>query len=335
MKLSHLETFMDDYDQHLKKYGYFVIEKVIPEATCKALLGHVISSFPQSQTDFIIKPDFRMHVPLSLTPLVGQSIEKILSPAATVVSEFLSGSQKLVELSSITVFPHAQAQNIHPDEQNKNKQLLSVFVNLVPTTQASGALHIVPGSHLNYKKDHSKEIDQVLELPMGSAVFMNSKTWHGGGANQTVDRIRPIFYFSFGEPNLPGPTYSIRPDVRKLEKELSNFILPTQPAAILWHEKARPTIPEGAFVTSLLRSENTPETTLLLVENCCVTKQVQISSQTPWLLEIMTLVVQSPGKFTLAEISERVGVDLAWLLEFFSYYGVEGWFAAADERVVV
>lgn len=45
-----------------------------------------------------------------------------------------------------------------------------------------------------------------------------------------------------------------------------------------------------------------------------------------WLLDTIRLVSQCPGEFTLSEIGSQLGVEVLWLIEFFSYYGSEGWF---------
>ena len=51
---------------------------------------------------------------------------------------------------------------------------------------------------------------RVMTLPKGSSVLMDSRVVHSGTANTSHDCMRPVFYFSFGEKDISGPTYSIR-----------------------------------------------------------------------------------------------------------------------------
>ena len=150
-----------DYYQQLDEKGFFVIEKALSPELCSELLGYVIASFSKTRPDFVLEPSFRIHTPLELTSLTSKVITQVVQKGYSGVDRFLSGSQRLVECSSITVFPHAKAQKIHPDEQNPGKNLISVFVNLAPTTQTSGALRIIPGSHTHL----SDLAPKALEIP--------------------------------------------------------------------------------------------------------------------------------------------------------------------------
>ena len=48
-----------------------------------------------------------------------------------------------------------------------------------------------------------------MTLPKGYCVLMDSRLFHSGTAN-TSNSPRPVFYFTFGEQSLKGPTYSIK-----------------------------------------------------------------------------------------------------------------------------
>lgn len=312
-----------DYYQQLDQNGFFVIEQAIAPDLCTELLGYVIHSFARTQSDFILEANFRAHTPLALTPLVSGAMTQVVQQGYASLDRFLAGAQRLVECSSITVFPYAKAQSIHPDEQNIGKNLISVFVNLAPTTQESGALRIIPGSHRRVRNAPPNVTPDVLELPLGSAVFMNSKTWHGGGANQTTDKIRPVFYFSFGEPHLEGPTYSILPEVFDLAKSLNDFRGTAQQQ---WSPQSRPVLPDGVLITSTLSPDS--ERMLLLISHGKVVRRVTLSDDKPWIQAIIERVVQSSEPLTLTEITKDVGVDINWLIQFFTYYGQEGWFRA-------
>lgn len=314
-----------NYSQKLEDDGFFVIERAISETFSAELLGFVIDSFSDTNPDFILESSFRVHSPLELTPLVERAVNEIVTPAYSALDPFLQGSKRLVELSSITVFPHANAQNIHFDEQNAGKYLISIFVNLAPTSRESGALSIIPGSHKAPDHDFSEDPYDVVELPIGSAVFMNSKTWHGGGSNQTLDRIRPVFYMSFGEPGMDGPTYSIRDDVFGLGKQLSDFNGSTI-AVSDWGAEARPRVPENKLIVAPLNIEQDPG--YLLLKNGVVEKRFDVSDDSHAAQQLFTMVMQQPGHRTLGEIHKELELDMGWLQSFFQYYGNEGWFTA-------
>ena len=311
--------------QEFEDRGYVVAPSLFSEETCTDLLQYIIASFHRTKSDYIIEPNSRVHSPLELTSLTQDAVTQAVEPNYNTLETFLSGSQRLVELSSITVFPYAKAQRIHPDEQNLGKHLISVFINLAPTTKASGALRIIPGSHKDPDRNFRSVASEVLELPLGSAVYMNSKTWHGGGANQTSDRIRPVFYFSFGEPGLDGPTYSILPDVANLNKSLSDFKKQGPRKVTAWSVDSRPTLPYGASVVTPL--DVSQGSSLLLISQQRVLKQVKLSPETPWIKQIISMVVEAPGQYSLSDIQHQVGIDMDWLINFFSYYSQEGWFS--------
>lgn len=210
-------------DSSFEEDGYAIVKEALPESLCAELLSFIIASFATTRQDFVLEPEFRVHCPLAWEDIVETCLSTILAPIQGLLSRFLGDSDELVELSSITVFPGAKAQVLHPDEGNPDKRIVSVFINLTAVDASSGAFRIVPGSHRDPALRPEEQDASSLQLAAGTAVVMNSKTWHGGGANFSQNKFRPVFYFSFGEPNLKGPTYSIRPEVKALGKRLADF----------------------------------------------------------------------------------------------------------------
>lgn len=313
-----------DYFEQLDTNGFFVIERALSEALATELLGYVIKSFSGAEHDYILASDFRVHAPLKLTSLVNGAVHEIVTPAHAAVSKFLGDSNRMVELSSITVFPHADAQPIHADEQNEGETLISIFVNLAPTKRESGALSIIPGSHKFLDRDFSGEPFDVLELPTGSAVFMNSKTWHGGGANQTSDRIRPVFYMSFGKPDLEGPTYSIRKDVFDLGNILSDFNGPSEYTPIAtWTKDVKPRIPDRKSIVTTL-GDGTLQ--FILLADGKVVHHFRPEAEIEKLKTMFSLIIEQPGQNSISDIGGVVGVDPDDLLPFFRSFAADGWF---------
>lgn len=316
-----------NYAERLKEDGFFVIEGLFSDQECGELLAYVIDSFNETEPDFIMQSNYRVHSPLQLTPMVDKAVSRIATPAFDAVSDFLRGPQRLVELSSITVFPRAASQILHRDESNEGSFLMSVFVNLAPTAAESGALRIVPGSHKTMAVDYGHVTPNAVEVPIGSAVFMDSKTWHAGGGNETLDRIRPVFYASFGDPALEGPTYSIRPDVLALEKTLSDFHRPMTGAAAVWSTESKPALAPNSAIFQSMNFENEPS--FLLTVNGEVTHRITLPPEAHALRDVIMKVVAEPGQHSIAEIAQSVNLESGLMVHFFRAYGVDGWFTEA------
>lgn len=192
--------------------GYFVVRELLSPAECQALLSRTVASFGESASSYVHASSLRRHQPLALTPEVRRAVCRLAEGADGLLHQALETSRSLAELSSITVFPGAAAQKLHRDESTEDRPLISVFVNLAPTTAEAGALVVRPGSHRVPFTPGDAPL--ALELPQGSAVYMSSKLLHAGGANVTTQQVRPVFYASFGALDITGPVYSIRDDLR-------------------------------------------------------------------------------------------------------------------------
>lgn len=303
-----------DLISQFEQEGYVIIEKAISEHQCIELFQFVISSFGSTQPDYIIAPQQRIHCPLLINPLVKRSIADITKPAYEMMNHFLKGEQLLAELSSITVFPYAQGQNLHQDENNTGKYIISIFVNLAPTHADAGSLWIVPGSHKTFDQKHTIDEAIPVEVPIGTAIFMNSKTWHCGGPNQSPDKIRPVFYFSFGDTQLEGPTYSIRKDVDSLGLTLLDFKqnsnLPSKPYNHNSHPQLWPD-------TSILNSLSEPDSRNIYVLQSGEFKG-NLEIEEPWIRDVLAMVALPDKNYTLGEIQESIGVSEERLFDIFS-----------------
>ena len=103
-------------------------------------------------------------------------------------------------------------------------------MNLFEVGEQCGALIVVPHSHKNGNTQvegneslSTKKREQKMILPPGSSVLMDSRLVHAGTENTTMNSIRPVFYFSFGEIDIKGPAYSILPEYRQ-KYTLDDFI---------------------------------------------------------------------------------------------------------------
>ena len=202
--------------------GFVVCRELFTAEECGELLSEVVAGWGSYPSSYLHAARFRRHQPLEMSSVVRSAVCRLAHEGESVLGAFLGPSTALAELSSITVFPGAEAQVIHHDEFVEGKRLISIFVNLAPTTKEAGALIVCPGSHAPPLPNERGEPVSV-ELPAGSAVFMNGKLRHGGGANTAADRFRPVFYASFGDLDIAGPVYSIRDDHRA-RYTLDNFL---------------------------------------------------------------------------------------------------------------
>ncbi|HEX4826391.1 MAG TPA: phytanoyl-CoA dioxygenase family protein [Candidatus Polarisedimenticolaceae bacterium] len=255
----------------------------------------------------------------------------MLEPAYYTAEVFLGSDRRLVELSSITVFPGAESQPFHPDETNPETSLLSVFVNLAATHRAAGALRVIPHSHLTSSEvvrahssfDESRA--EVLELPAGSATFMNSKLVHSGGANTSRDRIRAVLYFTFGKPGLRGPAYSILPDVEDLKLSLEAF----SPRAGLrrdgWTQESKPRLHEGYKLTRGFPETIHSAKVYLVDEFDEIVRGIELDPPDEWIAVVLRDVSSHGGHWTARNLAEHANVDVGMVLQALGTLGRDGW----------
>ena len=200
-----------------KRDGFDVLPALLSPRECEALLADIVESFGDGPPSYVHEPRLRRHQPLRLTETVQQALTSVVIAGESLFRSFLGDTTALAELSSVSVFPGAVAQRLHADEDVPGKKFITAFINLVATHADNGALIVMPGSHAGTAVDL-----EVLALPKGSVIFMNGKLRHRGGANTTAE-MRPVFYASFGDLDIRGPAYSIRPEL-KGQHRLEDFL---------------------------------------------------------------------------------------------------------------
>ncbi|MEO1432947.1 MAG: TIGR02466 family protein [Cyanobacteria bacterium J06633_8] len=212
--------------------GYLVKEQVIQPPVCQGVFGQILESWKQGKFDYIHRADMRIHTPLQLSETTTWVMKKILEEYLPVLNTFLPEKKMryLAEFSSICVFPGAKPQELHPDQHHQHRKLVTIFVNLLEVGEQCGPLIVVPQSHKsqntqieNNGNQGNNRAKQKMILPSGSSILMDSRLVHAGTENTTINSIRPVFYFSFGEIDIDGPTYSIFPEYRQ-KYTLDDFI---------------------------------------------------------------------------------------------------------------
>lgn len=274
-----------------RKNGYVVLSGVLAAADCAELFGQVVESFANPTWSYVHESRYRAHCPLSLTPIVAQLVRTCVRRGGGILEDCLKQSRKLVELSSLTVFPHATAQPVHADQTQTDRDLVTIFVNPMPTARRVGALAVIPGSHR--PPPAAKGRTKVLELPQGSAVVMDSRLLHHGTENCSIDRIRPIVYFSFGDDDIVGPAYSIRPEY-KGRYDLGTFYNRTPDAT------SRPRLANGRWAAQALDTRQGRR--VLLMNGPTIEHVVEIDPRDRWLL---SLLKPRGHRLSVADIARR------------------------------
>jgi len=194
-------------------------QSVIPAGDCEIVFNEMKNFWADSKGNYIYSPELRFHVPMVMTETNVKVMKSALKNFKHILDKFLleEHMQWLVEFSSICVFPGAKGQQLHRDMSTQDKRLITIFINLLDVDEKSGPLLVIAGSQ-NYSWEEyptsprflALEDYRVMALPQGSSVLMDSRVLHSGTANTSLNCMRPVFYFSFGEKDIKGPTYSMR-----------------------------------------------------------------------------------------------------------------------------
>lgn len=179
--------------------GYTIIEDVIDDAACDALLADLDrlerelgtepagNSFEGANTTRVY--NLLAHGPLweaiPVDPGVLPVVEGVLDNGCLVSS-----------LSSVSIRPGELAQPIHADDQMiplpkpHPPTVCNSMWALTDFTAANGATRIIPGSHLaDRSPDYGAPYDSIpAEMGRGSVLVWHGSLWHGGGANDADER---------------------------------------------------------------------------------------------------------------------------------------------------
>lgn len=209
--------------QFFERNGYYVSENFLNSDECKELLRRMLIDWRKGIRSNIHRNDFRIHCPIKDNSFTRSIIDRFIKENKLLLRNFFEDEIVwLCELSSICVFPNAKRQPIHRDQGTFGKKLITCFINLFDVNENIGPLAVYEGGH-KIINDQDVDINNMKKLLIkaGSCVIMDSLTPHAGYENISKDSIRPVFYFSIGDPDLEGPVYSISDDlVKKIKFDL-------------------------------------------------------------------------------------------------------------------
>lgn len=184
----------------IAEQGYTVLERVVPDDLCDALLADLarleaeLGTAP-ADNSFEGRSTLRVY---NLLARGGRWPEvPVLAPVLDVVDGVLDDGCLVSSLSSVRIGPGETAQPIHSDDQlypvvePDPPVVCNTMWALTDFTAENGATRVVPGSHRGPKPHYGGEYESVpAVMPRGSVLVWHGRLWHGGGANTTgSDRV--------------------------------------------------------------------------------------------------------------------------------------------------
>ncbi|MEH0741460.1 phytanoyl-CoA dioxygenase family protein [Vibrio cholerae] len=220
----------DDFDKEdmlyeintLRTQGVVAIEKCLPYKhivrLSNLLLRKLEMTDPEGYGDIHCTFN-RADLEVDMSIEVMDSIRLVLSKISPVLKNVVGKNPRLVELGGLISLPGCIKQPIHADsdysEDPSIAEMITTFVALIDIDRSMGPLEVWPETHLLCPQNDDyfgQLIDRgtTMEVSSGTAVLMNSKTWHRGTDNFSC-KVRPVFYFSFLADGTPptGPTWTL------------------------------------------------------------------------------------------------------------------------------
>lgn len=248
----------DECAYHLETHGCLVIGGALPAKLCSILTEFVDDSLNDAECEVAEAADEdsdlaaekeiqhfgsvrcrvnRRDFKLPMSPLVQEAVECLVQASWEVLEQRVSAEGRLVELSCLVSDPCAKRQSLHPDtpcDERSCAPLITCFVALQPITAEMGPTILCPGTHTPaahssfYSETPEQQgSDELVEryggllatCDMGTAVLMDSRLLHCGGANSALchgGARRRLLYATWQLPgNTPGgSTYTIRSELK-------------------------------------------------------------------------------------------------------------------------
>lgn len=213
--------------QHLQRHGCLVLVGALPGPLCAelgALVDSCLAGQPEDEDLGEVRcREKRWDLKLFLVPPAVEALQTLCSGlAGALIRELLSPRACLAELSCLVTDPGAEQQPLHTDTERDSDgtPLYTVFVALQDITINMGPTNVCPGTHtqhvLSYIPGPAVQMwpRTPVTLDRGSALIMDSRLLHCGGAN-TGSRRR-LLYCTWAAPGCSpsGSTYTIRSELR-------------------------------------------------------------------------------------------------------------------------
>lgn len=196
--LAQTEPVQLAYD-HLVKDGYIVLDRVLPPVTLAALVTAFAA--PQNRLDERFKVGSRRYaLPIELSGAFADPLVYANPAIAAIVRVALDRSAILRGFGAEVSLPGAAPQHIDREGRPLFDPNLSPLLPahaltcLLPLDEAHG-LAVWPGSH-RWKTRNEDAAPQPLEIPVGSAVILDSRLLSGATANRS-DQSRTVLHAAY------------------------------------------------------------------------------------------------------------------------------------------
>ncbi len=187
----------DDVAREVLDHGVCVVERLVDEDTCDAVLAELqpyLDAVRTGADDFEGRNTRRVGAILGRSPtavglvahdLVLDTVGLVLGPDASTFQLHLT--------QAIAIGPDSPAQGLHRDQwcfdfhpfPTDLVVEVSTIWALTEFTERTGATRVVPGSHRLAEVTATDDDALSAEMPRGSVVLYTGATVHGGGANRS------------------------------------------------------------------------------------------------------------------------------------------------------
>jgi hypothetical protein len=206
---------IDRAQRDLAEHGVAVLTNALPPGENSAVRKRLLSAAEHSENRGIptrgygLDPDENNRRVLLLFNLDPIFLDLIVRPVAIqFVAAALEGRFSISNFSANILGPGAGSMNLHADQMEVNEPWpakpigINVGWLLDDFTDEVGATRYVPGSHrMNKNPEPGKPYETVaVEAPAGSILVMDSRLWHQGGVNRTLDRHRAAAFGYYVRP---------------------------------------------------------------------------------------------------------------------------------------
>ncbi|MEP6870665.1 MAG: phytanoyl-CoA dioxygenase family protein [Anaerolineaceae bacterium] len=190
------DSSVDEVTAALERDGFAIVQGALSADEVKAKRDEVLRVLaltPRGRNNFEGFETQRVYALFAKTRAFD---EPATYPLVLGVLERVLGSFQLSAPQAIQIGPGETAQPLHRDDgvypiaRPHRELIVNTMWALDDFTEANGATHVIPGSHL-WRDERPDEQMQTLRavMPAGSLMFFVGDVFHGGGAN-TTDRPR-------------------------------------------------------------------------------------------------------------------------------------------------
>lgn len=199
-----------DLNSLYNENGFVVLSSAATEINVESLMEEILNSHQSGRIETWsnkLRVQTKM-LDVNIAKNLLLLMKRIISPILG--DEYRAEQTKWIqEFASLTSYPGCESQGWHRDSSQSEAILVTCFFNLYPTSFSNGALQVIPKSHrkINWLERLNQESILTLEVPCKSLILMDSRLIHRGGANTSLNEIRPVVYSSWGHSHLSEPGY--------------------------------------------------------------------------------------------------------------------------------